>query len=62
MKCLNKIIFLSLFIFLSASAFSQQIPYGNNPQTGHYFNVGNCKIYYEVYGKGKPLVLLHGLF
>jgi len=36
------------------------IPYGNNPKAGHYLNTGDAKIYYEVYGKGKPLVVLHG--
>jgi pimeloyl-ACP methyl ester carboxylesterase len=36
------------------------IPYGNNPKAGHYLNTGNARIYYEVYGKGKPLVILHG--
>jgi len=34
--------------------------YGNNPAAGHYFDVGDAKLYYEVYGKGKPIVLLHG--
>jgi pimeloyl-ACP methyl ester carboxylesterase len=37
-----------------------QIPFGNNPATGGYFNTGDAKIYYEVYGSGKPVVLLHG--
>lgn len=36
------------------------LPYGNNPKAGHYLNTGDAKIYYEVYGKGKPLVVLHG--
>ncbi|MDR0750552.1 MAG: hypothetical protein LBF62_13425, partial [Tannerellaceae bacterium] len=36
------------------------IPYGNNPVAGHYVNVGDAKIYYEVYGEGEPFVLLHG--
>jgi pimeloyl-ACP methyl ester carboxylesterase len=36
------------------------IPYGNNPRAGHYLNTGNARIYYEVYGKGKPVVILHG--
>jgi pimeloyl-ACP methyl ester carboxylesterase len=36
------------------------IPYGNNPKAGHYLNTGDAKIYYEVYGKGKPMVVLHG--
>jgi pimeloyl-ACP methyl ester carboxylesterase len=39
---------------------SKPVPYGNNPEAGHYFNVGDAKLYYEIYGKGKPLVLLHG--
>ena len=37
-----------------------EIPYGANPKAGHYVNAGDAKIYYEVYGKGKPLVILHG--
>ncbi|UKT66007.1 alpha/beta fold hydrolase [Pedobacter mucosus] len=36
------------------------IPYGNNPKAGHYIQSGDAKIYYEVYGKGKPFVILHG--
>lgn len=34
--------------------------YGNNPKAGYYANAGDAKIYYEVYGKGKPIVILHG--
>lgn len=37
-----------------------KIPYGNNPQAGYYYNVGDVRIYYERYGRGKPVVLLHG--
>jgi pimeloyl-ACP methyl ester carboxylesterase len=36
------------------------IQYGNNPKAGHYVNAGDATIYYEVYGKGKPIVILHG--
>ncbi|WP_229215330.1 alpha/beta fold hydrolase [Dyadobacter bucti] len=36
------------------------IPYGNNPKAGHYLKGGDARIYYEVYGKGKPIVILHG--
>ncbi|WP_447639936.1 MULTISPECIES: alpha/beta fold hydrolase [Chitinophagaceae] len=38
----------------------QKIPYGNNPAAGHYMLVGDAKLYYEVYGQGEPLVMLHG--
>jgi len=37
-----------------------EIPYGNNEASGHYLNTGDAKIYYEVYGKGKTIVILHG--
>ena len=35
-------------------------PYGNNEKAGHYVQAGDAKIYYEVYGKGKPLFVFHG--
>src|SRR5690606_28337000 len=31
-----------------------------NQKTEKYFDVGDAKIYYEVYGKGTPILLLHG--
>jgi len=45
---------------LCCFSFGQNIPYGNNPATGKYLNVGDAKLYYEVYGTGSPLLLLHG--
>lgn len=65
------VLFLSLLIttvysqqtmksFMSTSLQTSNIPYGNNPSAGHYANTGDTKIYYEIYGKGKPLVMLHG--
>lgn len=44
----------------SRPVMAQDVPYGNNPAAGDYFNVGDAKIYYELYGKGEPLVMLHG--
>ncbi len=38
----------------------KEIPYGNNPQAGHYAHVNGIKMYYEIYGEGKPLLLIHG--
>lgn len=34
--------------------------YGNNLPSGHFIDLGTDKIYYEIYGKGEPLLLLHG--
>ena len=44
----------------TAPSRANEIPYGNNPNAGHYANAGDAKIYYEVYGKGEPFVILHG--
>ena len=35
-----------------------QIPYGSN--NGKYLKVKNASLYYEEYGQGQPLLLLHG--
>lgn len=58
-------LFLSfLFIGLTLTGLwaqnSNAIPYGNNDKTGQYYNHDGVKVYYEIYGEGKPLVLLHG--
>jgi pimeloyl-ACP methyl ester carboxylesterase len=64
---MKKILF-SMFTLLCLNAVSQketpalvnEIPYGNNSKAGHYVQAGDAKIYYEVYGKGQPMVILHG--
>ncbi|HMK27389.1 MAG TPA: alpha/beta hydrolase [Chitinophagaceae bacterium] len=56
-------IIVLLCFFTSMACLAQQetkVNYGNNPQAGNYFNNNGAKVYYEVYGEGKPLVLLHG--
>jgi len=40
---------------------AQSIPYGYNDDAGKYFDVGNnTNLYYEIYGEGAPLLILHG--
>ncbi|HEX3768540.1 MAG TPA: alpha/beta hydrolase [Puia sp.] len=59
----GKYIFIAVpLIFLKVICFCQQtkVPYGNNPAAGKYYAVRGIKIYTEVYGKGKPLLLIHG--
>lgn len=36
------------------------VPYGNNPAAGKYYNIRGFKMYCEVYGQGKPLLIIHG--
>ena len=52
--------FKELKITSDKAGATASVPYGNNPETGKYFNAGDAKLYYEVYGKGDPIVLLHG--
>jgi pimeloyl-ACP methyl ester carboxylesterase len=37
-----------------------EIKYGSNPAAGQYVDVNGVKLYFEVYGQGQPLLLLHG--
>ena len=50
------------FTILSVCIFAQKgkIIYGDNPLAGHYALVNGIKLYYESYGEGQPLILLHG--
>ncbi|AUD04407.1 alpha/beta fold hydrolase [Spirosoma pollinicola] len=41
-------------------AASGKTVYGNNPKVGKYANIRGFNMYYEVYGTGKPLLLIHG--
>ena len=52
---------INLFITLSVFAqVSAQQAYGSNTSAAKYVNVNGTRIYYETYGEGKPLLLLHG--
>ncbi|WKL46820.1 alpha/beta hydrolase [Flavobacterium pectinovorum] len=35
-------------------------PYGKNTTVGKFAEINGAKIYYEEYGKGEPLLLIHG--
>ncbi len=57
---MKNLIVLSL-IFFSQNLLAQTITYGYNEDAGKYFDAGNnTKLYYETYGEGAPLLLLHG--
>ncbi len=47
-------------IWIAALPACGQIPYGNNPEAGKYIQTVDARIYYEVYGSGDPLLLIHG--
>jgi len=50
-------------LFLTAVLFTFVLPVkAQIPASSGYAPVNGLKMYYEVYGEGKPLVLLHGAF
>jgi pimeloyl-ACP methyl ester carboxylesterase len=55
-----------LLIFFAKPQFQEQsmpaqiIPYGDNKEAANYLVLNDVRIYYEIYGNGDPLVLLHG--
>ena len=61
----QRIFILSLFFIclISSPCFSQVNKQNNNPEVkSGYAPVNGLKMYYEVRGSGKPIVLLHGAF
>ncbi len=34
--------------------------YGRNEAVGKYMDINGIKLYYEIYGKGEPLLMIHG--
>ncbi|WP_418644398.1 alpha/beta fold hydrolase [Tenacibaculum insulae] len=53
---------LFLLIFQSSNINAQDnftTPYGNNKTVGKYVKVNGTKIYYEEYGTGEPLLIIH---
>lgn len=53
---------LLLFIFQTSLSLAQQklnTPYGNNKEVGKHVKVNGTKIYYEEYGEGEPLLIIH---
>ena len=45
---------------LAAEPAAHAFVYGSNPAAGAYFEHDGVKLYYEVYGQGPPLLLIHG--
>jgi pimeloyl-ACP methyl ester carboxylesterase len=49
-------------LFFLTGVFAQADPalYGNNKQAGHFATINGIQLYYEIYGSGEPLIMLHG--
>jgi pimeloyl-ACP methyl ester carboxylesterase len=44
----------------TAQSPSDSIPYGSTTEAGAYITVEGARLYYETYGHGEPLLLIHG--
>jgi len=45
---------------LTTTATAASPNYGNNAEAGEYLAINGIKLYYEIYGEGEPLVIIHG--
>jgi len=55
---MKNLLLLTAIMFAAFQSNGQQI----KPSNSGYAPVNGIKVYYEVYGKGRPIVLLHGAF
>ncbi len=55
---------VAVIIFLCVPSISHAnddaIPYGQNQAVGKYAQINGINFYYEIYGDGEPLILIHG--
>ena len=57
-KTMRGTILILLFTLTFSLSGKSQVKYGSN--NGNYLTIRGTKLYYEEYGKGMPLLLLHG--
>ena len=62
---MKKISFILIFLlcgYLNAQDKTDKFetPYGNNEEVGKFVTINGAKIYYEEYGAGEPLLVIHG--
>ena len=60
MKSIIVQILVLFFSVTTALAQTNTIAYGSNLKAGHYATINGISLYYETYGSGEPLILLHG--
>ncbi len=66
MKSLLRLVLTSLCLVVAARLPAEiapptfDVPYGHNDAVGAFVDVNGIKLYYETYGSGTPLLLIHG--
>jgi len=54
------LLFVVIPVLVVAQTRSKRVKYGSNPAAGHTFVHDGVKLYYETYGQGAPLLVVHG--
>lgn len=60
---MKKCAFFTLILIFSITQYSvaqRKINYGSNPDAGNIILLNNVRHYYEIYGNGQPILLIHG--
>src|SRR3954465_6278582 len=60
---MKKIALASCLLIVSLMMYSQQpgrVKYGSNPAAGKFYLIRGIRMYCEIYGTGKPLLMMHG--
>lgn len=60
MRRLTRLLGLFLACFTVAVQAQAPVKYGSNPAAGSTFTHDGIKLYYEIYGSGEPILLVHG--
>lgn len=67
MKLINRLVVILVVVAMYHVSKAQpkldntfKVPYGDNIEAGNYVTINGAKLYYEAYGKGEPLLLIHG--
>ena len=62
-----KLLYLGLLLGVFGFSHAQEKPnahldtaYGSNEKVGKHISINRAQLYYEEYGKGEPLLLIHG--
>jgi pimeloyl-ACP methyl ester carboxylesterase len=54
------VILLALLLLAPLQLLAGDVEYGSNEKAGQFAELGDIKMYYETYGEGEPLLLIHG--
>ena len=60
LSAITTLFVLSAIAQLPVSTTADKAMYGNNKKAGKYVSIRGIKMYYETYGNGKPLLIIHG--